>query len=156
MNEIKTVLINYCFCICLSSVTEILLPEKSKKTYRVIVTAVIILAVISPLVNIRFSANFGEAFNEGKAEADSKYLLHLQNEFERKIKENVKEILINLDVTEYEIYVTTEICEGKNEISLTELKIEIDNAFVGKKTELRKLLSEYKEVLVIEVKNGSG
>ncbi|MEE1505316.1 MAG: hypothetical protein UGF89_13865 [Acutalibacteraceae bacterium] len=152
---IKTVLLNYAVCALVGGVLEYIAPEKIKKTLRVAVVSVMLLVVISPIAKTEITLE-GNLISQEELSEKMNYdvLMHTANLTERRIREEIKEILIKENVNEYEIYITTTVDEEKNTVFLTEIKIEIGKAFENK-IELVKnnVPKEYQEVLKVGVKN---
>ncbi len=152
---IKTVLLNYAVCALVGGVLEYIAPEKTKKTLRVAVVSVMLLVVVSPIAKTEISLE-GNVISQEEIRENMNYdaLMHTANLTERKLREEMKEILIKENINEYEIYITTTVDEEKNTVILTEIKIEIGKAFEDK-LELVKsnVPKEYQEVLKVGVKN---
>ena len=152
---IKTVLLNYAVCALVGGVLEYIAPEKTKKTLRVAVVSVMLLVVVSPIAKTEISLE-GNVISQEEIRENMNYdaLMHTANLTERKLREEMKEILIKENINEYEIYITTTVDEEKNTVILTEIKIELGKAFEDK-LELVKsnVPKEYQEVLKVGVKN---
>lgn len=152
---IKTVLLNYAVCALVGGVLEYIAPEKTKKTLRVAVVSVMLLVVVSPIAKTEISLE-GNVISQEEIRENMNYdaLMHTANLTERKLREEMKEILIKENINEYEIYITTTVDEEKNTVILTEIEIEIGKAFEDK-LELVKsnVPKEYQEVLKVGVKN---
>lgn len=151
---IKTVLFNYAVCALVGGVLEYISPEKTKKTLRVAVVSVILLMVISPITKSEINLeNFlpEEEINEN---VNYNALMHTANLTERKLREEMKEILIKENVNEYEIYITTTVDEEENTVYLDEIKIEVGKAFENKISAIKNNIpKEYQEILKVGVKN---
>ncbi len=152
---IKTVLFNYAVCALVGGVLEYISPEKTKKTLRVAVVSVMLLVIFSPITKneISFENNL---LSEEEISQDLNYnaLMHTANLTERKLREEMKEILIKEKINEYEIYITTTVDEEKNTVYLEEIKIEVDKAFESKIINIKNNIpEEYQEVLKVGVKN---
>lgn len=152
---IKTVLLNYAVCALVGGVLEYIAPEKTKKTLRVAVVSVMLLVVVSPIAKTEIKLE-GDLISQEEISEGLNYeaLMHTANLTEKKLREEMKEILIKENIDEYEIYITTIIDEEKSTVFLTEIKIEIGKAFEDK-IELVKnnVPEEYQEVLKVGVKN---
>ena len=129
---IKTVLLNYAVCALVGGVLEYIAPEKTKKTLRITIVSVMLLMVISPIV--KSEVNLENLLPEEEISEKMNYdaLMHTANLTERKLREEMKEILIKENINEYEIYVTTTVDEEKNTVFLEEIKIEVGKAFENK------------------------
>lgn len=152
---IKTVLLNYAVCALVGGVLEYIAPEKTKKTLRVAVVSVMLLVVISPVAKTEINLE-GNLISQEEISEKMNYdaLMHTANLTERKLREEMKEILIKENINEYEIYITTTVDEEKNTVILTEIKIEIGKAFEDKIALVKNNVpKEYQEVLKVGVKN---
>ena len=152
---IKTVLLNYAVCALLGGVLEYIAPEKTRKTLRVAVVSVMLLVVVTPVAKGEISLE-GNMLSEEEISENVNYdaLMHTANLIEQKLKEEMKEILINEGVNEYEIYITTTIDEENNTVFLEEIKIEVDKTFEDEISDIKnKVPEEYQVVLKVGVKN---
>ena len=156
MEIIKTVLFNYAVCSLIGGMLEHIAPEKFKKTLRIVVVSILLFMLVAPLSKTEINLNNSNELND-----DSNYnltydaLMHTANLLERKIKAEVKEILMNLNINEYEIYVTTSIDENSKTVFLEEIKIEIEQSDKSKIEGISVSIPEaYKKVLKVGVKNG--
>ena len=88
---IKTVLLNYAVCALVGGVLEYIAPEKTKKTLRISVVAVMLLVVVSPItkreINLESNLISQEEISE-KMNYDA--LMQTANLTERKIREEMK------------------------------------------------------------------
>ena len=151
---IKTVLLNYAVCALVGGVLEYIAPEKTKKTLRITIVSVMLLMVISPIVKSK--VNLENLLPEEEISEKMNYdaLMHTANLTERKLREEMKEILIKENINEYEIYITTTVDEKENTVFLEEIKIEVGKAFEGKIGVIKSSVpKEYQEVLKVGVKN---
>lgn len=151
---IKTVLLNYAVCALIGGVLEYIAPEKTKKTLRVAIISVILLVVVSPIVKSEIT--FKNLLPGEEVSENVKYdaLMHTANLTERKIREQIKEILIKENINEYEIYITTTVDEEENTVYLEEIKIEVGKTFENKTSAIKNNIpQEYQEVLKVGVKN---
>ena len=152
--SIKTVLLNYAVCAFVGGVLEYMAPEKTKKTLRVAVISVLLLGIISPIVKSEISIENLLPETEISEEVSYKALVHTASLTEKKLRDEMKEILINEGVNEYEVYVTTTIDEEENTVYLEEIKIEVGKAFEDKISSIKNNVpKEYQEVLKVGVKN---
>ena len=152
---IKTVLFNYAVCALVGGVLEYIAPEKIKKTLRVSVVAVMLLVVISPIAKSEINLE-SDLISQEEISEKMKYdaLMQTANLTERKLREEMKEILINENINEYEIYITTTVDEEENTVFLEEIKIEVGKAFEEKIDVVKSSVpKEYQEVLKVGVKN---
>lgn len=151
---IKTVLLNYAVCALVGGVLEYIAPEKTKKTLRITIVSVMLLMVISPIV--KSEVNLENLLPEEEISEKMNYdaLMHTANLTERKLREEMKEILIKENINEYEIYITTTVDEEKNTVFLEEIKIEVGKAFENKISIIKSNIpKEYQEILKVGVKN---
>ena len=153
-DTIKTVLLNYAVCALVGGVLEYIAPEKTKKTLRITIVSVMLLMVISPIV--KSEVNLENLLPEEEISEKMNYdaLMHTANLTERKLREEMKEILIKENINEYEIYITTTVDEEKNTVFLEEIKIEVGKAFENKISIIKSNIpKEYQEILKVGVKN---
>ena len=151
---IKTVLLNYAVCALVGGVLEYIAPEKTKKTLRIAVVSVMLLMVVSSFV--KSEVNLKNILPEEEISENVNYdaLMHTANLTERKLKAEMKEILIKENINEYEIYITTTVDEEENTVYLEEIKIEVGKAFENKIIIIKSNVpKEYQEVLKVGVKN---
>ncbi len=159
MDSIKTVLVNYAICALFGSVLEFISPKKSREAFRIVSGIILISVIVIPLVGFDFSAELekrGFEFEEAKSGENT--LLTTAGLMEKEIYRQIENILINKQIDEYEIYISTEVDEDANEIILSEINILVGAQFQSKITELRSMLNEeFGSVLKIGVKeNGQG
>ncbi|MGN0526762.1 MAG: hypothetical protein ACI4IF_04940 [Acutalibacteraceae bacterium] len=149
---IKSVLINYAICSVLGGVLEYLSPEKARKTLRIVVLTVLLFSVLTPVMKSqKIDLQLDNAESE---EISYDTLLHTANLIEKSIKNNIKEILINLGINEYEIYVTTSVDEAEGVVFLEDVRVEVGEEFSDKiETVKSKIPDDYKAVLYVGVKN---
>lgn len=151
---IKTVLLNYAVCALVGGALEYIAPEKTKKTLRVAVVSVMLLVVISPVAKSEITLENLLPEEEISENINYDALMHTANLTERKLREEMKEILIKENINEYEIYITTTIDEEENTVYLEEIKIEVGKAFEDKISTIKSNIpKEYQEVLKVGVKN---
>jgi len=154
LTTIKTVLFNYAVCAFTGGILEYIAPDKTKKTLRVVVVSVLLLCIVSPVVKGNF--NYEGLFNQTEFNENTSYdaLMHTANLTERRLREEIKSILINEGINEYEIYISTSVNEEENTVYLEEIKIEIGGSFYDKISVVKnKIPEEYKSVLKVGVKN---
>ncbi len=151
---IKQILFNYIFCAVIGGVLEYLVPQKMAKTLRICVISVMLLTSVSPLLNMHI--DFSQLTETTEAEESNLYnaLYHTASVTEKMLYKEMKNILINLNIDEYEIYVDTTVDAEKSIVYLDEIKIEVDNTFANKIPQIKKNIpEEYKEILKVGVKN---
>lgn len=155
MNDtVKTVLLNYAICAFVGGMLEYISPEKIKKNLRVAVVSVLLFCVVAPVVKSDYSIDGLLVKTENNEEINYNTLMHTANLTERKIREEMKEILINEGVSEYEIYISTSVDEEENTVYLDKIKIEVGKAFKNKISNVKnKVPEEFKSILEVGVKN---
>lgn len=155
MNEaIKSVLLNYAVCSLAGGLLEYITPEKMRKTLRVIITLFLVSTVVFPLLKV--DVNLEEIFGSETNTENTRYqaLVHTQSLLEKNLYDEMRNILINCEVQEYEIYITTTVDEEENTVFLERIKIEVSSEFQNKIEEIKNNVSqEYKSVLEVGVKN---
>lgn len=153
MESIKTVLVNYAVCALLGSIFEFISPRRSKETFRIISSIVLLSVIVIPLAHFDFTEKIEEITVDYEEISESDTLLHTANLMEKEIYVRTENVLINLQVDEYEIYISTKTDESANEIILTELKILVDENFKEKIPEIESALkNDFGETLKIGVK----
>ncbi len=152
---IKTVLFNYGVCALVGGVLEYISPEKTKRTLRIVIVSVMLLVVISPIAKSKITLDNGVISEEEISEnVNYNALMHTANLMERKLREEMREILIKNGINEYEIYITTTVDEEENTVFLEEIKIEVGKTFEDKISVIKSSIpKEYQEVLKVGVKN---
>ena len=150
---IKSVLVNYITCAIIGGVLEYLVPQRMKKTLHVAVVAVMLVAAFSPVLKMDFNFDSIDYSVESESEITYDNLMHTANLTEKKIYNEMKQILINQQVSEYEIYVRTSVEKDENTVYLDEVKIEIPEEFKDKISAITKAVPvEYKSVFTISVR----
>ena len=148
---IKTVFLNYIICALFGGFLEYIAPEKNRKTLRVIVVAIMLIVSLSPILKINFDFSDISASYEFDETESYDALMHTANLTEKKIYNEVREILINLEIDEYEIYVNTTVEIDENAVYLDSVKIQIAEEFADKIPEIKKRVKvEYQTVLIVE------
>ncbi len=154
MSEIiKNVFVNYIICAVIGGVLEYLTPERFKKTLKIVVVSLMIFSLFSPFLKkeIQFESF---SFEEAKEEEKLNTLMHIENLTEKKVRSEIKEILIKNNVDEYEIYIEVSSDEESNTVFLDKVKIEIGEEFKSLKGKIESEISEeYKSVTEVGVKN---
>ena len=83
-----------------------------------------------------------------------KSLAAASGRLEKAVYKNVEETLINEGINEYEIYVSTNLNEEENTVTLSLVSVQIGSDFKDKAESIKQKLSEtYGEALALEVKN---
>lgn len=150
---IKSVLVNYITCAIIGGVLEFFVPKRMKKTLHVAVVAVMLVAAFSPVLKMDFNFDSIDYSVESESEITYDNLMHTANLTEKKIYNEMKQILINQQVSEYEIYVRTSVEKDENTVYLDEVKIEIPEEFKDKISAITKAVPvEYKSVFTISVR----
>lgn len=149
---IKSTFVNYMFCAVTGGILEYLAPDKSKKTMRIILVAVILAVTLSPVLKVDLSFDLPEEeYDEALSYED---LLRMRNLLENKIRKEMREIIINEGVDEYEIYITTDADEQSGTIYLDEVKIEVGKEFAHLTEQIKsKAPEEYRSVVEVGVKD---
>ena len=127
---IKGIFVNYMLCAVVGGILEYLAPDKSKKMIRMIVVAVVLAVTLSPILKIDIDFDIEE---DKYTENDSyENLLHMRNLVEKKVRSDMREIIINSGVNEYEIYITIETDEKEMIINLRRIEVLIDERYKEK------------------------
>ncbi len=151
---IKTVLINYACCAFFGGILEYIAPQKVKSVLRCVVALVLLFAVASPIVKADIDFKGFNIVENSSETAQMDALMHTANLTEKKIKSELQNILINLEVNEYEIYVNTSVDKEKNTVYLESVIVEVSKEFSDKNQDIyNAITADYKAVLKVGVKN---
>ena len=155
MNEtIKAVLLSYAVCSLAGGILEYTTPEKMRKTLRVIITLFLVSTVVFPLLKSDIDLDSIFITEEKFENTEYSALVHTQSLLEKKLYDEMRNILINCEVNEYEIYITTTVDEDENTVYLEKIKIEVSSDFQNKMENIKNIVpQEYKSVLEVGVKN---
>ncbi len=154
IEAIKNIFENYMICAVIGGVLEYLSPEKTRKTLKTCIVSIMLIATLSPVfsLNIDFPRLYGE--DDFLSEQQYNNLYRTASLTEKTLYSEIKNILINLGVDEYEIYIETTVDDVKNNVILDEIKIEVSKAFENKIPEIKKAVNEeYSKILKVGVKN---
>ncbi len=144
---IKSVFINYVVCAILGGFLEYFAPNKSRKTLRVIIMAIVLVTSFAPLLKSDLSIPDLSGYEELSEINNYDALMHTANLTEKKVYGEVRDILINSGIDEYEIYVTTSVEEETSTVWLEGVMVEIPKEFSGKITEIEGMIpEEYRSV----------
>lgn len=144
---IKSVFINYIVCAIAGGFLEYFAPPKSRKTIRVIIMGVILATSFAPLLKTEITIPDFSGYDELSENASYDALMHTANLTEKKVYGEVRDVLINSGIDEYEIYVTTSVEEETNTVWLEKVDVEIPKEFSGKLSEIEKAIpEEYRSV----------
>ncbi len=154
MSEIiKEVFINYIACAVLGGVLEYLTPDKMRKTLRGVVVSLMLVLSLSPLLKADFDFSNID-IEERREQEEMNSLMHIANLTEKKIYDEMRDILINSGVSEYEIYVTATPSREDNTVYLEEIKIQVGAEYRNKTEEIKARVSEeYQSILKVGVEN---
>ncbi len=151
---IKAVFTNYIACAVIGGVLEYLTPEKMRKTLRTSVVSLMLLTSLLPIFKIDIDFSELQSSSEKYEEQQYNALYRTASLTERTLYNEMKNILINLNIDEYEIYIETSADKDENTVYLEEIKIEVSEEFEGKTEAVKKAVStEYKDILKVGVKN---
>lgn len=152
---IKTVFLNYAFCAVIGGFVEYLTPDKMKKNIRVCTILVILAICFAPLSKADFKINAPDNMISNDIEQNNyNALMHTASLMEKEVYASIKQTLINLNIDEYEIYVSTEIDAESNTVYFEEIKIEVDKQYEALLPQIKsKVEQEYIDILKVGVKN---
>ena len=151
---IKTVLINYGVCALVGGLLEHIAPQRTRSTLRGVVVIVLVFGIVSPFVGSDFEFSGLVQEYDGSDVSQTDALMHTANLTEKKIKDDMREILINTGINEYEIYVSTSVDKENNTVYLDEVRVEVAKQFEEKINDIYDCVTaEYKAVLKVGVKN---
>ena len=96
MSEIiKSTFVNYMLCAIVGGILEYLAPDRSKKTMRIILVAVILAVTLSPILKIDVNFDLPQEDYEGEIRYED--LLHMRNLVENKVRKESLPNRKNLD-----------------------------------------------------------
>lgn len=150
---IKSTFVNYMLCAVVGGILEYIAPDKSKKMIRIIVVAVILAVTLSPLlkIDIDFSIDDEEYTEDNSYEN----LLHMRNLVEKKVRSDMREVIINAGVNEYEIYITTDGDEESQTVYLQRVEILVGSDFAHLTQQIKDgAPEEYRSIVEVGVKDG--
>ncbi len=154
MSELlKNVFLNYIICSVLGGALEYAVPERMRKSMRIAIVAVMVLSLFSPIAasDVSFES-FSFEETESREALDS--LMHIANLTEEKVYNEVRAVLINSGVDEYEIYVEVTPEKDENTVYLDSVKILLGQEYGVLKDSIKaKISSEYKAITEVGVKN---
>ncbi len=151
---VKTAFVSFVFCSVVGGMLEYLTSQKYRKTLRVAVVGVILALCIMPVFDKDFGFDFELKTDMQNEQVTYDALMHTANLVEKKIRSQIKDILINEGVDEYEIYVTTSVDKEDNIVFLEDVVVEVDKRFEDKIPDITKNLpGEYKNIVRTGVKN---
>ncbi len=151
---IKSVFVNFFVCAVLGGFLEYIAPNNAKKTLRVCVVSIMLVCAFSPL--LKTEIQFPSEIDEEEISQSEEYsaLYHTANLMEKKIYSQMREILINSGITEYEIYVKTTVSEDEKTVYLESIVIEVGSSFRDETEKIIKCIpEEYSKILKVGVKN---
>lgn len=154
MSEVvKSVFVNYIFCAVTGGILHYIAPENSKKTLRAIIVSIILVSTFSPIIKNAVKLDLG--LTEAPTQSTYEALLHNANLTEKKLRREIKEILINHNVDEYEIYITTSVDRAENIVYLDGIVVELGAEYKHLTEKIKSSISEeYHHILRVGVKNG--
>lgn len=149
---IKGIFVNYMLCAVVGGILEYLAPDKTKKMIRMIVVAVVLAVTLSPILKIDIDFDIEE---DKYTENDSyENLLHMRNLVEKKVRSDMREIIINSGVNEYEIYITTDGDEESQTVYLQRVEILLGKDFAHLTEYIRESApEEYRSIVEVGVKD---
>ncbi|MBO5896078.1 MAG: hypothetical protein J6Q83_02145 [Clostridia bacterium] len=151
--EVRNIVVNFAVCSVIGGVLEYLTPVAHRKTLRVAVVGVVLAVCISPVLKLDFNGfSIENAVSEEQIAYDA--LMHTANLVEKDVRQQIKNILINNNVNEYEIYVTTSVDKKKQAVFLEEVIVLVDKSFEGVLPRIADdIPEEYKSIVRTGVKN---
>jgi hypothetical protein len=79
-------------------------------------------------------------------------LMHAAGLLENGVRANVRDVLAQLKIHEYDVDVQTACSREEGSVSLTSLTIELGEAYANRIADVKEALGEYQEVLIVRVK----
>lgn len=153
MSEIiKNTFLNYMLCAVAGGMLEYLAPDRSKKTMRIILVAVILTVTLSPV--LKLNIDFELPQEEYSEDMNYEDLLHMRNLTEKKIRKEMKDIIINAGVREYEIYITTDADEESATVYLDKVEIQVGKEYAHLTDHIKNNApEEYRSIVEVGVKD---
>lgn len=144
---IKNVFVNYIVCALVGGFLEYFAPSRARKALRVIVMAVVLITSFAPLLKADISIPDFNGYEEVYEKQSYDALMHTANLTEKKVYNEVRDVLINSGINEYEIYVTTSVEEERNTVRLEGVVVELPTEFMGLQGEIiKKIPEEYRGI----------
>lgn len=148
---IRSVFVNYIACALFGGLLEYVAPQSMRKTLRVAVVAVMLASSLAPVLKTDFQIPEIAAEEEAAEEMNYTALMHTANLTEKKVYNEIRDILINLGIDEYEIYINTTVEAEENTVYLDGVTVEVDESFKEKTAEIKNNIpEEYRSVTVVE------
>ncbi len=151
---VKAAFVNYAVCAVVGGVLEYLVAPKYRKTLRVAVVGVILAVSLAPFTGISWDVDLenDKAYIRENTTYDA--LMHTANLTEKKVRLQVKDILIKNGINEYEIYVTTSVDKEECVVYLESIVIEVDRVYESLLPQINnEIPDEYKSIARTGVKN---
>lgn len=149
---IKTAFISFTVCSVVGGMLEYLTPPKYRKTLRVVVVGIVLALCITPVFDNDFDLKLDSESQGEQLSYDS--LMHTANLVENKIRRQIKEILINQGIDEYEIYITTTVDKDESVVFLEEIIVEVHEKYGGKlEAIVKEIPQDYRDIVKTGVKN---
>ncbi len=147
---LRDVLLNYAVCALFGGIAGFLAPDRMKKTVRALAVAVMLCGVLLPLCQFQPT----EAPTLPNVTEDAAYddLMHAAGLLENGVRANVRDVLAQLEIHEYDVDVQTACDREKASVSLTSLTVELGEAYANRIADVKEALGEYQEVLIVRVK----
>ena len=149
---IKSTFVNYMFCAVAGGMLEYIAPDKSKKMIRIILVAVILSVTLAPVLKLEVDFSVPD----DKYTEDNSYenLLHMRNLVEKKIRAEMREIIINAGADEYEIYITTDGDEESLTVYLQKVEIQLGKEYAHLTEQIKNSApEEYRSIVEVGVKD---
>jgi hypothetical protein len=151
---IKNTFVSFAICSVVGGVLEYLTPPKYRKTLRVAAVGIVLALCIMPIFNKDFEFDIKLKTESQSEQLSYDSLMHTANLVEKTVRSQIKEVLINHGVDEYEIYITTSVDKEKNVVYLEEITVEVHEKYKDKLNAITKALpQDYRDIVKTGVKN---
>ncbi len=151
---IKTAFISFTVCSVVGGMLEYLTPLKYRKTLRVAVVGIVLALCIMPVFNKDFDFDLKLNTESQGEQLSYDSLMHTASLVEKKVRGQIKDVLINQGVDEYEIYITTTVDKEEDVVYLEEVKVEVHEKYSDKLSDIVKdLPQDYRDIVKTGVKN---
>ena len=151
---IKTAFISFTVCSVVGGMLEYLTPPKYRKTLRVVVVGIVLALCIMPVFDNDFEFDLMLDSESQGEQLSYDSLMHTANLVENKIRRQIKDVLINQGIDEYEIYITTTVDKEESVVYLEAIKIEVHEKYGGKlEAIVKEIPQDYRDIVKTGVKN---
>lgn len=151
---IKTAFISFTVCSVVGGMLEYLTPPNYRKTLRVVVVGIVLALCIMPVFDNDFDFDLKLDSESQGEQLSYDSLMHTANLVEKKVRGQIKDVLINQGIDEYEIYITTTVDKDESVVFLEEIIVEVHEKYGGKlEAIVKEIPQDYRDIVKTGVKN---